>query len=184
MNPWEGEWFPGAVVADTGSVADGRDPLGRVSDGWIKLRGYIFKAAYEEDDMIATKYMGRQSFDYDTWLDYLATTYEHGDVELSVCRARRSSAIAAQDNKSPPPELQHRPVVYLLFVGYQISYMFKTYLKLHFLVLGRSSDKPGMYERIGVLKHVREYARETSEADDYISGLLSTAVDHTAITIV
>lgn len=174
------EWVSQNVVEDTCSIADGKDPLGRVNNGWIKLCGYIFRAAlvdYPERGArysLSTKYLGENPFDNDTWLEESEATDEHGNLERSVRRFRRLSSITPQEHEPSPPRIPSAAVVYLFLVGSISGRVF-------FLVLGLSSDKPGMYERLGLLQH-REYTQ--GQWDDWISGLISAADEHKVITIV
>ena len=197
MSPTD-EWVPRAVIEDIGSIIDGKDPLGRLSNGWIKLRGFTFKAALADNPdgpqehgfqrySVWTEYLGESHFQEDTWLEGFKATNEHGNLEISVRRLRRPSSITPQDIERPPPIIQCRPVVYLFLVGYEKSVSTEgpghRITSCCFLVLGLASDKTGRYERLGYFRY-NSWERSQREQDDWISGLLSAADGHKLITIV
>ncbi|KAK3504043.1 heterokaryon incompatibility protein-domain-containing protein [Neurospora crassa] len=175
-------WVSLARVEDTCSIVDGKDPLGRVKDGWIKLRGYIFKATLVDNEnngqayCASTKYLETR-IQCDTWLEEFQATNEHGDVERSVRRMRQPSVITPQDNESSPSKIKGGAVGYLLLIGYNKG---TPYTFLYFLVLGLSSDKPGMYERLGLSL----YYKSEKKFEKFKSGLIATADDHKVITVV
>ncbi|KAK3953696.1 HET-domain-containing protein [Pseudoneurospora amorphoporcata] len=179
------------VVEDACAIVDGKDPLGRVNNGWIKLRGYISKATLgSPDDLkwyypVKTKYLGIRIFDHDTFLEEFQATNEQGNVERSVCRMRRPSSATPQDNEPLPPIIQHGAVVYLLFMGYRRDVIPPTFTSYYFLVLGISRENPGMYERLGVLEELQVWkSKSRSKEEEFISGLISAADEYKTITIV
>ncbi|KAK3492909.1 heterokaryon incompatibility protein-domain-containing protein [Neurospora hispaniola] len=183
-------WVSHIVVEDTCSIADGKDPLGRVKDGWIKLRGYLFRATLVDDPSqpithrytVLTKYLGRKILVHDTWLEEFQATNEHGNLERSVRRKRQPSVIPPQDNEPSPSKIKDGAVVYLLLIGCLISPR-RSEAGFNFLGLGLSSDKPGMYERLGLVKyHLDTGSRRKMEK--FKSGLIAAADDHKVITIV
>ncbi|EGZ68512.1 HET-domain-containing protein [Neurospora tetrasperma FGSC 2509] len=178
-------WVSHTVVEDTCSIADGKDPLGRVKGGWIKLRGYIFKAALIDDPRggfdyrykVKTKFLGKERLRQDTWLEEFLATNEHGDVQRSVRRMRQPSGITTHDNEPPTSEIKDGAVVYLLLIGY-VTYNLITVF--YFMGLGLSSDKPGMYERLGLIL----YCKSKKKFEKFKSGLIAAADDHKVVTIV
>ncbi|KAK3402248.1 HET-domain-containing protein [Sordaria brevicollis] len=175
------KWTSGAVMEDGCSIVDGINPLGRVSNGWIKLRGYIFKAAFVDGGgcqkryAIKSQYIGDHGFDSDTWLENFTTTNEHGDVEISVRRMRQSSPEATPANEPPLTRIREDAVVHLFYVGFRLTR--RSYVKFYFLVLGLASDKPGMYERLGLLEFTL-WTKSRKKLQKYLSGLMAAAEGH------
>ncbi|KAK1776742.1 HET-domain-containing protein [Copromyces sp. CBS 386.78] len=175
------------VVEDACAIVDGKDPLGRVNNGLIKLRGYISKATLDLSDdpkwcySVKTEYLGGRIFKKE-----FQATNEQGNVERSVCRMRRPSSATPQDNEPSPPIIQRCAVVYLLFMGYRTDVNRPTLSSYYFLVLGFSRENPGMYERLGVLEthHVWKSKSRSKEETKFISGLISAADEYKTITIV
>lgn len=179
-------WVSQIVVENACSILDGKDPLGRVKDGWIKLRGCIFKAAlvdhgkYWHSCYALTKYLKKSRINCDTCLEEFQSTNEHGDVERSVRRMRQPSVITPQDNEPSPSRFKDGTVVYLFLIGHRTD---SVSIRFHFLVLGLSSDKPRMYERLGHVEHPL-WAKFERKREKFMSGLIAAADDYKTITIV
>lgn len=183
---------PMVVIEDHGSVTGGHDPLGRMSNGWVKVRGYISKVTLsfdppDDDDPDGFAWLTAKngdgthySFYEDAWLEDFETTDEQGNVEISARRIRRHAPDNTPTNELASHRIKQDAVVYLLLMASSLREVnpTTTMCDSYLLVLGICHDKPGMYERLGVTINVSELE------DNYVSTFISTADEYKTVTIV
>ncbi|KAK3950628.1 heterokaryon incompatibility protein-domain-containing protein [Pseudoneurospora amorphoporcata] len=152
-------FVPRAEVVEVEAVTVGKNPLGRVSDGWVRMRGVLKKGVLVvKEEMPKTPVETRYSVRFeglkgvevrvcpDTLLEEFEVVGENGEKVRSVRRAREGTN-TKEDEKVSGSE------VYLFLLGNFITINPRKVqsISLDFLVLGLSprKGKRGVYERIG-----------------------------------
>ncbi|KAK3402245.1 HET-domain-containing protein [Sordaria brevicollis] len=190
-----------SVVEDASSTPEGKDPFGRVKDGWLQVRGYMPTATlhavensdgnfwYEvefEDSPFDEEDANKFQLIPDTVLEEFDATDEHGNIERSVRRLRSPTTCT-----SPTTKIDHsllfRTVfdtpVHLLFVAYRTQWN-DSKGEFLFLVLGLSADKPGRYERLGIATCSFDFGVIGTDSEGYLAFLRSRAGEEKSIIIV
>lgn len=145
-----GRWVSRSTIEGFECVPSGRNPLGQVQSGWIRLRGHIIKTTLQVSSPSRYHAMHENvkiHVDPDTVLEDFSSISKDGIAETSV---RRSQLVAGKATKT----VSAGSLVHFLFIGQWIGRLDtgannENYRIQVFLLLGHSPSQYGKYERLG-----------------------------------
>lgn len=175
-NSWEYKkkwtWVSCSSVSESESVVSGRNPFGKVSDAWIKVRGPILQGIFYSDGKTSRFRSDDGIIDLEADLDSAVVQFicvgQDGDQKISVRRSKSSQPCGEVQvggygkddelsNLVPVVPTQgdahsnlNQATVWLLHLGKWVEPEPKSLKSRNFmLLLGSSPRDPEKYERIG-----------------------------------